>query len=60
MLLKCGKCFNKPSETNVRAERSVLGGTVISEQKERRLTKIPEADDHPRQQTTFTSMHFLI
>ena len=42
LLLKCGKCFNKPSETNVRAERSVLSGTVISKQEEHWLMKIPK------------------
>ena len=54
------KIFNKPSETNVWAERSVLSGTVVSKQEERRLMKISEVDDLPRQQTTFTSMQFVI
>jgi hypothetical protein len=60
LLLKRGKCFNKPSETNLRAERSVLSGTVFSKQEERRLMKIPEVEDLPRQQMTFTSTQFVI
>ena len=60
LLLKRGKCFNKPSEMNVWDKHSILIGTVISKQEERRLMKIPEVDDIPRQQTTFTSMQFVI
>ena len=39
---------------------SVLSGTVVSKQEERRLMKILEVDDLPPQQTTFTSMQFDI
>ena len=45
---------------NVWAEHSILSGTVISKQEERRLMKIPEVDEIPRQQTMFTSMQFVI
>jgi hypothetical protein len=48
LLLKGGKFFNKPSEMNVRAERSVLSGKVDSKQEERRLMKIPEVDNLTR------------
>ena len=47
LLLKRGKCFNKPSEMNIWAERSVLNGTVVSKQEERWLIKFPEVDDLP-------------
>jgi len=43
-----------------RAERSVLSGTVVLKQVERRLMKIPEVNNLPHQQTTLTSMQFVI